>query len=72
MSSFKYIRCSLTPFYFITLNTNGSSLGNPGESGGGMARLANGEWLWGFSLHLGVTNNTMAELWGVREALVRA
>ena len=37
-----------------------------------MPRLANGEWLWGFAMHLVVTNNTMAELWGIREALVRA
>ena len=37
-----------------------------------MACLANEEWLWDFSLHLGVTNNTMAELWGIREALAQA
>ena len=53
--------------------TDGSSLGNPETSNaGGMARSANGEWLWGFSLHLGVTNNTIAKLWGIREVLVRA
>jgi len=28
--------------------------------------------VWGFSLHQGFTNNTMAELWGIREALLRA
>nr|POE55545.1 putative ribonuclease h protein [Quercus suber] len=39
---------------------------------GGVARSATGKWLWGFSLHLGVTNNTMAELWGIREMLLRA
>ena len=61
-SSYIYIRWSPAPFPFITLNTDGSSLGNPGESGaGGVARSANGEWLWGFALHLEVTNNTMAK-----------
>lgn len=72
LSSVLYIRWSPTPFPFITLNTNESSLGNPSRSGaGGVARSATGEWLWGLALHLGVTNNTMTELWGIREALVR-
>ena len=34
-SSYIYIRWSPAPFPFITLNTDGSSLGNPGESGAG-------------------------------------
>ena len=72
-SSLKYIRWSSAPFPYITLNTDGSLLGNPGESSvGGMARTTNGKWLWGFLLHLGVTNNTMVELWDIREALARA
>ena len=71
--SIKYIRWSPAPFPSVTINTDGSLLSNPGKSGvGGVTRSANGEWLWGFSLHLGVTNNTMAELWGIREALARA
>ena len=71
--SIKYIRWSPTPFPYVTINTDNSSLGNPEKSGaGGVACSANGERLWGFSLHLGVTNNTMAELWGIREALARA
>ena len=54
----------------ITINTDGSSKGNPGPSGaGGLARSESGAWLWGFPLSLGSTNNTMAELWGVRKAL---
>ena len=71
--SIKYIRWSPAPFPYITINTDSSLIGKLGKSGaGGVARLANGEWLWGFSLLLGVTNNTMAELWGLREALARA
>ena len=68
--SIKCIRWSLAPFPYVTINTDGSSIGNPGKSGaGGVACSSNGEWLWCFSLHLGVTNNTMVELWGIREAL---
>ena len=71
--SIKCIRWSLAPFPYVTINTDGSSIGNPGKSGaGGVACSSNGEWLWCFSLHLGVTNNTMVELWGIREALAWA
>ena len=62
--------CPAPPPY-VTINTDGSSKGNPGMSGAdGVAHSATGEWLWGFSLHLGFTNNTIAELWGIREALL--
>ena len=62
-----------TPPPYVIINTDRSSKGNLGMSGtGGVARLATGKWLWGFSLHLGCTNNTMAELWGIRETLLRA
>lgn len=38
----------------ITLNTYGSSFGNPGRvGGGGVIRDFNGLWLKGFSVHLG-------------------
>ncbi|KAK7815826.1 putative ribonuclease h protein [Quercus suber] len=57
----------------ITINTDDSSRGNLGPSGvGGLARSASGSWLWGFLLRLGFTNNTMAELWGIRSALLLA
>ena len=73
LTSLKYIRWSLTPFPYVTLNTDGSFFGNPETSNaGGVARSTNREWLWGFSLHLGVTNNTIAKLWGIREVLIRA
>lgn len=45
-SSLQYIRWSPAPFPYVTLNTDGSLLDNPRESGaGGMACTANGEWL---------------------------
>ena len=71
--SIKYIRWNPAPFPYVTINIDGSSISNPEKSSaGGVARSTNGDWLWGFSLHLGVTNNTMAELWGLREAMARA
>lgn len=67
------VRWLPAPVPHITINTDGSSRGNPGPSGaGGLARSASGSWLWGSSLRLGVTNNTMAELWGIRRALMLA
>lgn len=61
------------PAPHITINTDGSSQGNLGPSGAGeLAQSTSGSWLWGFSLRLGVTNNTMAELWGIRRTLLLA
>ena len=58
---------------YITINTDGSAVGNPGPAGtGGLARSHTGEWLRGFLLKLGWTSNTVAELWGIREALCKA
>ena len=69
----KFTRWSPAPLPYVTINTDGSSKGNLGMSDvGSMARFATSEWLWGFSLHLGITNNTMAKLWGIREALLQA
>lgn len=46
-------RWCLAPLPHVTINTDGSSKGNPGmSSAGGVARSAAGEWLWNFSLHL--------------------
>ena len=44
--SIKYIRWSPAPSPYVTINTDSSSLGNPGKPGaGGVARSSNGEWL---------------------------
>ena len=56
------LRWCPSPFPFVTINTNGSSSGNPGPTGvGGLARTHVGTWLWGFSLNLGCTNNTVGD-----------
>ena len=66
-------RWCLAPPPYVTINIDGSLKGNSRMFGaGGVARSTIGEWLWGFSLYLGFTNNTMVELWGIREALLWA
>ena len=61
-----------TPHPYLKLNTDGSALGNPGPvgaaggGGGGVLRDHRGRWIIGFSLHVGLTTNNMAELAAVR------
>ena len=58
---------------YIKLNTDGSAIGNPGlASTGGILRNHMGNWLAGFSLHLGIASNNMAELATVRQGLILA
>ena len=63
-----------TPLYlFLKLNTDGSALGNPGLAGaGGVLRDHWGQWISGFSLHVGLAINNMAELAAVRQGLEMA
>lgn len=52
------------------LNTDGSSLGNPGlVGGGGVIRDEIGNWVAGFSRRIGVTSSFEAELWALRDGL---
>ena len=63
----QFIRWQFPPNPFIKLNTDDSVIGNPGLAGaGGFLRNTSGEWISGFSLHLGITSNNMAELATVR------
>ena len=39
---------------------------------GGLLRNNSGEWILGFSFHLGITSNNMAELAAVRQGLILA
>ena len=53
---------------FIKLNTDGSSLGNPGLAGArGIFRDFSGNWVSGFSLRLGLASNNIAKLWAIRQ-----
>ena len=52
------------------LNTDGSSLGNPGlAGGGGLIRDEMGSCVVGFSRNIGVTSSFEAELWALRDGL---
>ena len=63
----------MPPNPFIKINTNGSALGNPGIAGaGGILRNHLGQWISGFSLHVGLATNNMAELFAVRQGLAMA
>lgn len=55
---------------FVSLNIDGSTLGNPGYAGGGgVIRDSQGRWIIGFPPHIGLTTNNIAELWAVRQRL---
>ncbi|KAF7832197.1 reverse transcriptase [Senna tora] len=48
------------------LNTDGSCLGNPGSmAAAGIIRDYNGNWVSGFSKHLGFGNSFKAEVWAI-------
>ncbi|KAL0002947.1 hypothetical protein SO802_016728 [Lithocarpus litseifolius] len=52
------------------LNTDGSVLGSFGQAGcGGVVRDEQGNWIAGFTRHIGTTNCFAAELWGLRDGL---
>ena len=53
------------------MNTDGSSLGNPGPAGGGgVIRDEEGAWIVGFARNIGITSSYLAELWASRDGLV--
>ena len=52
------------------MNTDGSSLGNPGQAGGGgVIRDHVGHWIRGFTHRVGVASSLAAELWALRDGL---
>ncbi|KAF7834434.1 reverse transcriptase [Senna tora] len=58
---------------FIKLNTDGSSIGNPGPVGvGGLFRDSDGRWLLGFSGSIGYQTNMFAELNAIKHGLALA
>ncbi|KAL0000416.1 hypothetical protein SO802_014197 [Lithocarpus litseifolius] len=66
----KHIRWERPTSGWVKLNTDGSSLGNPGMAGsGGVIRDEEGNWLVGFARNIGITTSFQAELWGLRDGL---
>ncbi|MCH79274.1 putative non-LTR retroelement reverse transcriptase [Trifolium medium] len=57
---------------WIMLNTDGASRRSDLAGCGGLLRNSNGQWLGGFSHHLGCCNSYLAELWGVLDGLTFA
>ena len=58
------------PKNWVKLNTNGSSLGNPGlVGGGGLLHNTNGEWMKGFARATGVTTSATTELWALCDGI---
>ncbi|KAF3972033.1 hypothetical protein CMV_004428 [Castanea mollissima] len=59
------------PEGWIKLNTDGCAAGSMGlASCGGVVRDSHGEWIFGFSRHIGITNSFVVELWGLRDGLM--
>ena len=55
---------------WLKLNYDGSSLGNPGRSGGGgLIQNDKGEWIRGFMRDVGHTTSVVAEVWALRDGI---
>ena len=55
---------------FIKINTDGSSLGNPGQAGfGGLLCDENGKWVVGYSGYIPWADNLCVELLAMRKGL---
>ena len=58
---------------WVKLNTDGSSLGNPGlAGGGGVIHDIEGAWIMGFVRNIGITSRYIAELWALRDGFYSA
>ena len=58
------------PINWFKVNSDGSSLGNPGiVGGGGLIRNENGEWVRGYARAVGATTSVIAELWALRNGI---
>ena len=52
------------------MNSDGSSLGNPGlAGGGGIIRDSARNWVKGYAQAIGVTTSVAAELWALRDGI---
>ena len=60
-----------SPLGWKKLNTDGSWLGGADRAGcGGLVKDDQGDWVAGFSRHIGSANSFTAELWGLHEGLI--
>ncbi|KAL0013744.1 hypothetical protein SO802_000813 [Lithocarpus litseifolius] len=67
----KRIRWKKPPIGWKKLNTDGSVIGYmEWAECGGVFRDEHGNWVTGFTRHVGVTNSFAAELWGLRDGLM--
>ncbi|OMP01064.1 reverse transcriptase [Corchorus capsularis] len=61
------------PQGWFKLNSDGSSVGNPGSSGaGGIIRKDTGEWFVGYVRKIHCATSLQAEFWGLRDGLTLA
>jgi len=64
------VRWIKPPLSWYKLNSDGSSLGNPGRvGGGGLIRDDKGDWIKGYVRNIGHNTSIDAELWAVRDGL---
>ena len=61
------------PYPFLKLNTDGSTLDNPGLArAGGVLQDCQEQWIARFLMHVGLATNNMVELEAVRQGLAMA
>ena len=64
------VRWTSPPVQWVKLNSDGSSMGNPGRAGGGgIIRNAEGKWIKGYARSIGNTTSIAAELWALRDGI---
>jgi ribonuclease HI len=54
---------------WVVLNTDGASRRDVAAGCGGLLHNSNGQWICGFSRHIGMCSAYLAELWGVIDGL---
>ena len=64
------VRWIRPPIDWFKLNSDGASLGNPGQvGGGGLNRNHQGKWIKGYMRHIGFASSVTAELWALKDGL---
>ncbi|KAK9987317.1 hypothetical protein SO802_032268 [Lithocarpus litseifolius] len=70
MLALSWVRWIPPPVQWVKLNSDGSSLGNPGRAGGGgVIRNADGKWIKGYARAIGNTTSVAVELWALRDGI---